>query len=407
MLLTPRSPAARALTAPALLAALLLSRAALAQAAPDDVVEVDASLRSLPRVTIVPVDARAVALAGELAKLVSTTALFDAVVVAPGTSTAGRVVRVAAEGDGHAVATTTGTDNVDHRRMVAATGPGRALQLARLADGVLLDLTGERSHLSGTLLYVDASTPGERRVRVMLGSGAPVRDASPGGLLARGPDVGPGGVVHYAAAAPGEPLRIFAEGKPDALAVKVPGFLQSVSFSPDGRRVAVVSGAGEGGSLFVGLLEGTMTQVATGPGIALAPSFGPGGELAWAAGPATGPLRVFVDGKPISGPGAWASAPSFCPAKGKSRLAYMLKNGASWTTVVTELDSGVMHAVGPGAHPACSPDGRTLAVTRPGSGATKGGVFLVGDDGVASRRVHTGEAAFLRWAPGPPVPPEG
>lgn len=383
--------------------------ASVSVADPDvDVVEVGGAVRSLPRVAVVPADAASVASARELARLVSSTGLFAAVPAAPGASVGGLSVRVTAAPDGgsqRVEAVTNDAKDRPHRRMVSYGSSTQAIDVARLADAIVADLSGERSHLSGTVVFVDAATPGERRVRVMLGSGAPVRDASPAGVLARGADVGPGGVVHWAAAALGEPLRIFAEGRPDPLAVKVPGFLQSVAFAPDGRA-AVIAGEGQGGAMFVGFLEGTMRKVELGPGVALHPTFSSTGKMAFAAGPPTGPFSIFVDGKRLTGEGVWATAPAFCPREGKERVAYMIRGGDGFQTMVRELD-GAAHVVGNGAHPACSPDGRTLAVSRGRHGKDPGGVWLIGDDGIAAHRVHEGEVVDLRWAPGPSLPPEG
>ncbi|HEU4411762.1 MAG TPA: hypothetical protein VFS43_41355 [Polyangiaceae bacterium] len=374
----------------------------------DAVINAEGAVRSLPQAVVVPVDAASDASARELAKLVALPGLVATAVLKPGTPAGGLVVRVASarEGDGERIeATSSRTEGSPHRRsVVIGRGASRPLETARLADAVIADLTGERSHLSGTLLFTDASAVGERRVRVMLGSGAPLRDASPGGVLARGADVGPGGVVYYAAAKPGDFMQIYAEGKPAPLAVRVPGFLQSVTFSPDRLRAAVIAGATEGGTLYRGLLEGRMERVETGPGVALSPSFGPSGELAWAAGPAQGPLRAFVDGKPVTPAGVWASAPSFCPKAGKRRLAYMVKQGNGWSVSIQNLDGGGVAMVGDGAYPVCSPDGRTVALVR---GGKNGGVFLTGEDGIAAHRVRAGDASGLRWAPGPSLPPEG
>lgn len=375
----------------------------------DDVVDVDGMVRSLPRAVVVPVDAASDASARELAKLVALPGLVATAVLKPGSPAGGLVVRVTSvrEGDGERIeAVSSKTEGSPHRRSISiGRGASRPLETARLADAIIADLTGERSHLSGSLLFTDASVLGERRVRVMLGSGAPLRDASPGeGMLARGADLGPGGVVYYAGAKPGDMMQIYAEGKATPLVVRVPGFLQSVSFSPDRLRAAVIAGATDAGTLYRGLLEGRMERVDTGPGVALSPSFGPSGELAWAAGPAAGPLRVFLDGKAVTPAGLWASAPSFCPKAGKRRLAYMVKQGNAWSTSIQNLDGGGVAMVGEGAYPVCSPDGRTVALVR---GGKNGGVVLTGEDGVASHRVRAGEASGLRWAPGPSLPPEG
>lgn len=368
-----------------------------------DVVEVGGAVRSLPRVQIVPADAGSVTDANEVGKLVALTALFTAGVRKPGDAAAGLVIRVTTS-SGHIEAITTKTDGVAHRREVSPSASSRALDLARLVDGAIQDLTGTRSHLSGTLLFTDASKPGERVVRVMLASGTPIRDASPAGVLARGADIGPGGVVHFAAAAEGQLMKVFKEGQAQPIAVKVPGAVQSVAFSRDGLKSAVIVGNPEGGALWTGLLEGTMTFKDTGPGIAIGPAFGENGEMAWAAGPAQGPLRVFVDGKPVSPAGAWATMPSFCNAAGKRRVAFAIKSGSASTVEVVDLDGGGGHTVATGSFPACSPDGRTIAVSR---GGKTPGVFMIGDDGIASVKLKDGEAAGLKWLPGPSLPPEG
>jgi TolB protein len=397
-----------------------LAQPARAQAAGgDDVIEVGGAVRSLPRVQIVPDDAASVDAATSLGKMITSTALYVADVRKPGDTVGGLAVRIGATKDGaktRLTAKTTRADSQTRQRSVAfdpaaaapspTAAPPRDLEAARLADAVIEDLSGTRSHLSGQILFTDAGTPGERRVVVMLGSGVPIRIASPSGVLARGAGLGIGDVVHYAAAAEGQMLRIFAEGRKEPLAIKVPGYLQSVAFTPDRTKAALIAGNVEGGALYAGNLEGTMTLVDTGPGIAIGPTFGDKGELAWAAGPAAGPLRVFVDGKPVSQAGAWATAPSFCNREGKGRVAYMVKNGSSNSIVVSDLGGG-SHTAGVGSYPACSPDGRTIAASRPGRGKASGGVYFLGDDGVAAVRVRDGEAAGLRWVAGPPLPPEG
>lgn len=408
---------AAALPAAALIA-LLPSRSAAQStgAEPDDVVEVGGAVRSLPRVQFVPVDEASVTATKELARLVSLTGLYTTATLAPNTPAGGLVVKVLVATDSLGprieASTTTTAQGSPKRRILQPNEKTLDLDNARLADAIVADLSGERSHLSGTLLFVDASTPGERRVKAMLGSGAQIRDISPEGMLARGADTHPGGTVYFAAARQGEPMQLHAEGKADPIALKVTGFVQSVAFSPEGQA-AIVAGEREGGALYLGLLGARMARVDTGAGIAIGPTFGPSGQLAYAAGPADGPLRIFVDRQPVSPAGAWASAPSFCSraaSKGESakpRIAYMLKQGNSWSTVVTELSGGGSFTVGSGSYPACSPDGRTIALGRTARGRNPAGVYLLGTDGIAASRVKQGEIGGLRWTAGPPLPPEG
>ena len=181
-----------------------LAQPAQAQAAGgDDVIEVGGAVRSLPRVQIVPDDAASVDAATSLGKMNTSTALYVADVRKPGDTVGGLAVRVGATKDGaktRLTAKTTRADSQIRQRTVAfdsaaaapspTAAPPRDLEAARLADAVIEDLSGTRSHLSGQIIFTDAGTPGERRVVVMLGSGVPIRIASPSGVLARGAGLG-------------------------------------------------------------------------------------------------------------------------------------------------------------------------------------------------------------------------
>ncbi len=377
----------------------MLAAAVTARADTDDTIEVDASLRALPRVVVVPDDTMRSKDAEELARLLSLTGLVDAFSVEPRGAAGGSVVLLSAPSDGELTAWTTRDQKTEPMRRAVHGDP--RTELPRLADAIIEDLTGTRSHLSGQLLVVTASRLGERRVRLFSATGRHLRDVSPEDTLARGPSVTPGGKIHFAMGQLGDPLSLFEEGGASPLTLRVPGFVQAVAFSGDPRRTAVITGDDTGGTLFVGVLGGAMTRVAT-EEVALHPTFGPGDRLAWAAGPATGPLRVFVDGVAVTPKGVWAAAPSFCDKGDRQRIAYMVKTGAVTTTFVTDLASRVSFSPGRGAYPACSPDGRTLAV-----GRGKDGVFLLGEDGLAKHRIVQGEITFLHWLPGPPLPIEG
>lgn len=378
---------------------LTVAGAARAESPAEDVIEVDAALRALPLVTVVPADERSVADAREVARVLSLSALFDARAVAVGAPAGGRVVAVTRDADALSVVTTR-PDNAQRRRLVSRSSePAR--DTARLVDGVVEDLTGARSHLSGELLIVDASAPGERRVRVLLGTGAHVRDVSPRGALARGPDVGAGGKVFYAAATPGEPLRLFVEGQPSPVALRERGFVAAVAFADEGRRAAIVLGNEAGGALWTGVVGGALTEVPT-AGLTLQPTFSPDGTLAYVAGPPDGPTRVYVGQRAVTPAGVWASAPSFCARGDKARLAYAQRGGA---VAIVELATGAAHSVAPGSSPACSPDGRTVALSRGRGGGSRPGVWLVADDGVGAHRVFDGEASFIKWIPGAALPP--
>jgi hypothetical protein len=380
----------------------------------DDVVEVGGGVRELPRLDFLPENAAAEPVARQLARLVPYTGVFLGQVLPVGAAATG-AVRVAVRPGGAGQVTeveSTSPRGERRRRVIESEGPPGPLDSARLVDALLADLTGERSHLSGAIVVADATRPGTRRIRVMLPSGVPLREVSPPGILARGPDISPGGVVHFAAARPGQPLRLFREGEQRPLDLPEEGDAQSVAFAADGQAAVVLGREGET-TLWRGLLGGTMRRVRNDGGVSLSPTFGPGGLLAFAHGPPEGPLRIWVEDRPISPAGVWAAAPSFCgrggassPA-GKPRLAYMVRRGASWEVVLHDLPTGATRNLGPGMYPVCSPDGRAVLVSRPGPSATQGALWLVGAAGVGAHAVPGGTVTGGRWTPGPPLPPEG
>jgi len=279
---------------------------------------------------------------------------------------------------------------------LALSSTERDLELARLADAVNLDLSGERSNLSGRILYTDTSVPGERTVHVMLASGTSDKMVSPAGAFAVSGDFGPGGVPFFGMGLPGQMLSIHATGVVAPLHVNVTGSLQAIAFSPDGEKAAVVSGDGSGGAVFAGHLEGIMTRLAT-RGMAITPAVGPAGEIAYAAGE-PGALHVFIDDKQVAPAGI---SPAFCDKGKQHRLAFAVMGGG--VQIVSRDGGGFLGGVS-GGTPACSADGRTLAVVRHGK---SGGIFLVNDEALGAVKIHAGDAAGLRWSAGGVLPPEG
>jgi hypothetical protein len=372
----------------------------------NDIIDVKGELKSLPVVHFVPKDSASQPQTEAVARLVGLVGLYRPKVDAPGTKIGGLVVQVSAGNDNgrtQVQTLTTPLKGKELRRLVSFVPKDQSLDMARLADAVIEDLTGERSHLSGELVFSAVTKPGERHVFRMLASGANAREISPSNMLALGSDFGPGGKVFYAAATRGQPLRIYMEGKSSPLAVKINGHLQSVAFSQDKLKAAVVSGRSGNGKIYIGLLEGTMKPYSTKQAVAYSPSFGPKGELAYLAGPASGPMLVYVDGKRISPGGSWATSPTFC---GKKRqLAYGIDNGSTVSSLIVDLDTGAVKPTGWGKYPACSPDGRGVAVSRKKRGNQAAGLYMLGQSGLSSKLIRQGTVEHIRWIAGPALPP--
>ena len=361
--------------------------------------------RRLPQVWILPGDAASVAAAESLAKVLAVAGLYEPTMGKPGQTETGLSVLVkasSAPAAGDVIVETIAVQPTTKQRtrrvgeLVAAT---RAVDLARIADGVILDLTGRRSHLSGSILFTDLSSPGHRVVRASLATGQDQRLVSPPEAFARGADFGPGGRVYYAMSRAGEPLKVYAEGDATPLALPISEHVETIAISPAGDRIALVVGARSGSAVVQGPFPSGPLEVASTEELAVEPAYGPDGSLVYSAGPAKGPLRVVVAGKAASPPGVWATSPSYCGPSTDQRVVYGSTDG-----VIRLSSRGATSVVAHGQSPVCSPDGRTVLFSR--EGATPG-IYAVGLEGVTPTRIHVGAAANLRWAPGRPLPPAG
>jgi TolB protein len=396
---------------PRLLLILSLPLAGLLQgtpthaADPPDVPVVDVLVdvnRSLPRVWILPADEASKGEAESLAKVLALAGLYAPAVGKVGQKESGLSVEVksTASADGTSLeALSTQPSKKQTRRLAQIASATRSLDLARLVDAVILDLSGERSHLSGRILFTDTSAPGHRVVRASQATGDNERAISPPDAFARGADFGPGGLVYYAMSRPGLALALFVEGRTEPVPLKVSDHIEMVSISPQADRMAVVTGARGGSAVWQGPLLGDLTRVST-QEMALEPSYGARGQLAYVAGPANGPLRVVVGDRAVSPPGLWASSPSFCAHGATDRVAYGGTDGVIRFTDPGGATSPVIR----GQSPVCSPDGRAILFSREGRDA---GLYIVGLDGISPRKIRGGSGSNLRWAPGGPLPPEG
>lgn len=388
-----------------LLSTALLLRPGVLRAEEPPVLDVPVDVnQQLPTVWFLPTSDSSREEVQALARVVRMAGIFEPMIGRPEQQETGFSVRVRAikQGDGvQFEANSSRPGGTKHRRLLQIPALSRSLDLARLADAILEDLSGTRSHLSGRILFTDASIAGQRSVRSALAAGGDEQQISPTGAFARGGDFTNQGRVLFAMSTAGEPLRLFSEGDPKPVALTVSGHVQTVAIRKDNGLAALVVGAPQGTTIWLGPLAGPMKRVQDG-GIAAEPAFGPGGQLAYVAGPTRGPLRVYVDDQPVSPPGLWATSPSFCAEKDRLRVLYAGTDGALRLSTLSGETSGFTRGIAA----ACSPDGRTALLVREGKG-DRGGLFLSGLAGGMAVRIRAGAATGLRWIPGPALPPEG
>jgi Tol biopolymer transport system component len=178
---------------------------------------------------------------------------------------------------------------------------------------------------------------------------------------------------------------------------------ESPVWSPDGRSLVFVSGAGFSDSdLYVTVLASGRTRRLTRlPGLNAYPSWSPDSRrIAWTSGPG-GRLGIWVASRTGAGPrrlthGGHDAYPAWSPDG--TRIAYLdLADGALW--LVRADGSGarrlpVPSRLGGAAAPSWAPDGHALAVP-----AASGAIYVVPTGGGRVRALTRGHGATLAWRP--------
>ena len=139
--------------------------------------------------------------------------------------------------------------------------------------------------------------------------------------------------------------------------------------------------------------------------LALRPTFSPHGKLAFSGEGRYG-QRIYVEGKPISQDGLFASSPTFCNHPDGIRVIFAVGVGKDTDLVSTDERGGGMVRLtqnqGRNGYPACSPDGRLVAFFSTRTGGEGPGVYIMRLDGGRPKRVSTFLGDSLRWEPLPP-----
>jgi len=294
-----------------------------------------------------------------------------------------------------------------YRRRELVQYPGsEAMTAPVMADAILEDVLGVRAHMSGLVVMTDASTRGERSVRVLSPNGKRGRRVSGFGGLARGADLDHELKAWYASEDASGKLQLFKEGQSQPVELGIPGYVQSVAFAPSGKYIALSMGEGTRVRTWLGASPSQVQMLPMAEDqTALSPSVDDQGRVVHAVGPLKGPFSVFVDAKRVTPPGVWTAMPSFCSTLIEDRVVYMVRAGRSWHVRITSLTNGSVRTVATNAmSPSCSPDGRTVAFFSPGKYGKGPGIYLAADIGGMARKVWDGQAAGLRWRGGEKLP---
>jgi TolB protein len=272
----------------------------------------------------------------------------------------------------------------------------------RLVDLLLGALTGKNGGFASRMTFV--SGVGKlRQVFTIDADGHGATAVSPANEIGLAPAFGKNEELVWASSADNGEYRVRTQsGRIITLPIK--GSVYGLAFSRDRSQVAVSIGVESTIRLFVGPDFDHLTA-ASEVGIALRPAFTPSGKVAFSGEGRFG-QRIYVDGKPISPDGLFASAPAFCNHPDGVRAVFAVGRGKDTDLVVTSERGGDMARLtqgqGRNGYPACSPDGRLVAFFSTRASGEGPGLYMMRLDGARAKRISTLLGDSLRWEPLPP-----
>lgn len=274
----------------------------------------------------------------------------------------------------------------------------------RLADLIIGALTGQNGGFSSHMTFA-FGTGKLRRAYVIDADGNNPRAVSPASGIAIAPAFGRGEELFYALSEAGDEYKVAsASAGPVGLSVK--GSVYGIAFSRDRSQVAISVAVGPTIRVFAGPDFMSLAPASDVP-TALHPAFTPSGKLAFAGAGSHG-QRIYVDNKPISPDGFFASAPTFCNHPDGVRAVFAVGVGKDTDLVSTGETGGPLvrltQGQGRNGYPACSPDGRLVAFFSTRSSGQGPGLYVMRVDGGRAKRVSPMLGDSLRWDPLPPLP---
>lgn len=272
-----------------------------------------------------------------------------------------------------------------------------------LADQLIGALTGTQGGFFSHLTFV-SGTGTLRRVYSIDADGHDAKSVSPTNHVAIAPAYGKDGELFWSASVNKDEYKIFKASDPNKpIKTNVKGSVYGLAFNKDYSQVAVSIGVGETIKIFTGAGFDQLKE-ASPVGMAFRPGFTPTGKLAFSGEGKFG-QRVYVDGKPISPDGLFASAPTFCRHPDGIRTIFAVGVGKKLDLVATGETGGQLvrltQGAGSNSYPACSPDGRLVAFFSTRSGGE--GLYVMRLTGGKAKRISTLMGDSLRWDRLPPT----
>jgi TolB protein len=272
----------------------------------------------------------------------------------------------------------------------------------RMADMIIGALTGQNGSFASHMTFALGSGS-VRQVFTIDSDGFNAKAISPAHRVALAPSYGPDQQLYYSASENKDIYKVYTSTD-GPLKLNVEGSVYGIAFNPDRSQVAVSIGQGGSIKVFTGPKLSEL-KPASPIGMALRPTFTPTGKLAF-AGEGKFSQRIFVDGKPISPEGVFASAPTFCRHPDGIKAIFAVGVGKNTDLVATGETGGNLYRLtqnqGSNGYPACSPDGRLVAFFSTRKSGEGPGLYIMRVDGGRPKRVSQLVGDSLRWDPLPP-----
>jgi len=271
----------------------------------------------------------------------------------------------------------------------------------RLSDLVIGALSGQNGGFASRMTFVTGAGK-LRRVFTVDADGHDPKPVSPPNEIALAPAFGKDDSLYFATSADNGEYRIRTlAGQTVDLPVK--GSVYGIAFSRDRSKVAVSIATDDTIKVFSGPDFASLAP-ASEVGMALRPTFTPSGKLAYSGEGRFG-QRIYVEDKPISPDGLFASAPTFCNHPDGVRAVYAVGVGKDTDLVSTdERGRGMVRLTqgqGRNGYPSCSPDGRLVAFFSTRTSGEGPGLYIMRLDGGRAKRISTLVGDSLRWDPLP------
>ncbi|MBI5512218.1 MAG: PD40 domain-containing protein [Deltaproteobacteria bacterium] len=214
------------------------------------------------------------------------------------------------------------------------------------------------------------------------------------------PSWGPGGSLYYSSQTPEGFLALFRHGSPGAV-VRADGLVMGAAFG--GGRMAVMLTRDGNSDIFIGNPDGTgLRNITNNPAIDTSPVFSPDGSRIAFVSDRSGNPQVYVmdlnggGQRRVSYAGGYNNGPSW--SSDGQTIAYAGRTSGGMDIFSINTATGALRRLtegsGSNSDPSFAPDGRLIAYS-----STRGGIYLMNQDGLGQTRILPGVGESLRWEP--------